>query len=96
LDEIEKIGQDLSPKPKRPMWKRIARQTLGYSAGYAAGHATGMLLEHAAKKVFKGYKGMPPESQKSILAPLLGLATVGAMVGHQVAEQHRQKVLRDE
>jgi len=94
LDEIEKISEDQAPKSD-PKWKRIGKSALGYSAGYAAGHAGGMIADAAARRIFKNkYPQWTPAFKQRVLYPLLGLSMVGVLVGQQVAEAQRAKMLK--
>jgi hypothetical protein len=94
LDEIEKIAQQEQKKPS-PKWKRIAKSTLGYSAGYAAGHTAGMLADAAASRMFKSkYPHWTPQFKQKVLYPILGLSMVGMMVGRNLSEAQREKILK--
>lgn len=90
FDELEKIAEaQLSPGDKTKKWlKNSALVAAGAGAGAAA--AT-VLNKYLTTHLGKAWDAADTKTKMLILAPLIGLSTVGAVVaGHKVMGAHHK------
>lgn len=90
IDELEKIGS--AEQERKEKIKRWVRNSAIIAAGTGAGTGASMLTEHAARHLLGAkWATMSPSSRQLVLAPAIGLTSIGAAMAARRLMEERAK-----